>query len=86
MYLKTPQSKQGERKMNVLFLNNDGEGFAKRIEIGSETRLDDFLVENIDGFNADNFVIRVNRQPAERTYVLQDGDRISASPRKIEGA
>ncbi len=31
-------------------------------------------------------VIRVNRQPAPRDYVLQANDRVSATPTKIEGA
>lgn len=72
--------------MNVLFLNNDGEGFAKQIDIDGDTRLDKFLDQNIEDFDPSNFVIRVNRQPAVSDYILQDGDRISASPRKIEGA
>lgn len=71
---------------NVLFLNNEGEGFAKRIEIEPGMPLNAFLNEYIEDFEADNYVIRVNREPAEENQPLADGDRVSASPRKIEGA
>jgi len=35
---------------------------------------------------ANDYVIRVNRAGSEREYVLQDGDRVTITPRKIEGA
>ena len=35
---------------------------------------------------AENYLIRVNRQPVSRDQVLVDGDRMSVTPTKIEGA
>jgi hypothetical protein len=32
------------------------------------------------------YLIRVNRQPVVRDYVLQENDRITMTPTKIEGA
>jgi hypothetical protein len=31
-------------------------------------------------------LIRVDRQPVPRNYVLKEGDRVSATPTKIQGA
>jgi molybdopterin converting factor small subunit len=38
------------------------------------------------GRTAADYMIRVNRQPVARDYVLQEGDRVSITPTKIEGA
>lgn len=81
-----PQNNNKEEGMNVLFLNNEGEGFAKRLDLPEETTLESILKEQIDEFRPDNYVIRVNREPQPANYILKDGDRVSASPRKIEGA
>ena len=35
---------------------------------------------------ADDYLIRVNRQPVARDTVLQEGDRVTMTPTKIEGA
>ena len=35
---------------------------------------------------AADYLIRVNRQPVAEDHVLQDGDRVSFTPTKIEGA
>jgi len=34
----------------------------------------------------DNFLIRVNRMPVPKDYVLQDNDRVTITPTKIDGA
>ena len=34
----------------------------------------------------ENYLIRVNRQPVPSEQVLQEGDRVSFTPTKIEGA
>lgn len=36
--------------------------------------------------SASDYLIRVNRQPAASDHVLQEGDRVSITPVKIEGA
>jgi len=35
---------------------------------------------------AEDFLIRVNRQPVARDRVLQEGGRVTITPTKIEGA
>jgi sulfur carrier protein ThiS len=34
----------------------------------------------------EDYLIRVNRQPVTRDQVLQEGDRLTITPVKIEGA
>ena len=72
--------------MRVLFINNDGAGFADYHEIDPGTTVEKFFGQNMPGRQAENYLIRVNRQPVARDYVLQEGDRITITPTKIEGA
>jgi len=70
----------------VLYINNDGGGFADHVEIAQGTTVERFFDEKLPDRKAEDFLIRVNRMPAARDQVLQDGDRITMTPVKIEGA
>ncbi len=72
--------------VRVLFINNNGGGFAERIEVPAGTTLADFLEQRLPGYCPSNYLIRLNRQAATADSVLNDGDRVSATPIKIEGA
>lgn len=72
--------------MRILFINNDGGGFADHIEVEAGTTVQQLFAQRIPGGRAANYLIRVNRQPASADQVLQDGDRASFTPTKIEGA
>ena len=72
--------------MRALFINNDGGGFADYVDIAENTTVAQFFAQRLPGSQAQDFLIRVNRQPASADQVLQDGDRISISPVKIAGA
>ncbi|CAN5530903.1 hypothetical protein BH11PLA2_BH11PLA2_46420 [soil metagenome] len=72
--------------MKVLFINNDGGGFADHIEIDDGASVSTLFAEKMAGRKAGDFLIRVNRQPAAADQVLQAGDRVSITPTKIEGA
>jgi len=72
--------------MKVLFINNDGGGFADHVEVAEGITVEKFFSQTLPGREAADFLIRVNRQPVTREYVLQDGDRITITPTKIEGA
>ena len=72
--------------MRVLFLNNDGGGFADHVEVAEGTKIDQFIGGQLPDYKPGDLLIRVNRQPVPRDYVLQEGDRVSATPTKIEGA
>ena len=71
--------------MKVLYINNDGGGFADHIEVDAGTTVQALFDDRVTG-RASDYLIRVNRQPAAADHVLQEGDRISFTPVKIEGA
>jgi sulfur carrier protein ThiS len=72
--------------MKILWINNDLSGFADYVEIGPGTTIEKFLAEKLGGRYPSDYLIRVNRQPVAKDHVLQEGDRITATPTKIEGA
>ena len=72
--------------VNVLYVNNDGGGFADRVEIANNTTVDKFFSQKMQGRDAADFLIRVNRLPAARDQVLCEGDRVTITPTKIDGA
>ncbi len=72
--------------MKILFINNDGGGFADHIEIEESTTVADLFAERMSGAKAENYLIRVNRQAVGGDQVLQEGDRVSITPTKIQGA
>ena len=72
--------------MKVLFINNDGGGFADQVEVADGTTVAQFFAAKQPGRKAGDYLIRVNRLPAASDQVLSDGDRVSVTPTKIEGA
>ncbi len=72
--------------MKILWINNDGGGFANYLDILAGTTVSDLFTGKVPHANASDYLIRVNRQPTAQDYVLQDGDRVSCTPVKIEGA
>lgn len=72
-------------QIKILFINNDGAGFADYLEIDSGTTVIAFFRSHCKG-EPSGFLIRVNRQPVASDYVLVEGDRITVTPTKIEGA
>jgi hypothetical protein len=72
--------------MRILLINNDGGGFADHIEIEPGTTVERLFAQRIEFGKPHDYLIRVNRQPTASDYVLQEGDRVSITPTKIEGA
>ena len=72
--------------MRVLFINNNGAGFADYIDIQSGMTVEAFFSKHMHSCKESDYLIRVNRQPVPRDYVLQEDDRITVTPVKIEGA
>ena len=72
--------------MRVLYINNDGGGFADYVDVSPSITVEQFFTEKMPGRKPDDFLIRVNRQPAPRDYVLQENDRVTITPTKVEGA
>jgi len=72
--------------MQVLFINNAGGGFADYIEIAESTTVEEFFNSKMRGALPEDYLIRVNRQPVAKDYKLQENDRITITPVKIDGA
>ena len=72
--------------MRILFINNDGGGFADYIDVPDGTTVEQLFAKQLPGRDPDDFLIRVDRQAAAADQVLTDGQRCSFTPVKIEGA
>jgi hypothetical protein len=72
--------------MRVLFINNDGGGFADHIEVAQGTTVSRLFEQRLPGRQPEDYLIRVNRLPVSGDQELHEGDRISMTPTKIEGA
>jgi len=72
--------------MRILYINNSGGGYADYIQLSEGKTVEQFFTEQMPGRKAEDFLIRVNRQPVARDYVLQENDRITITPTKIDGA
>ena len=72
--------------MKLMFINNDGSGFADHIEVEDGASVASFFADKMPGRTPADFLIRVNRLPTSADQVLQPGDRVSITPSKIEGA
>lgn len=67
-----------------MYINNDGGGFADWIEIAKGVTVSEFFAVKVNG-NPNDYLVRVNRENVEQNYVLQDNDRVSITPTKIDG-
>ena len=72
--------------MRLLYINNDGAGFADYVTASEGTTVEQFFNQKMPGQEPTDYLIRVNRQPVARDHVLQEGDRVTVTPTKIEGA
>ena len=72
--------------MKVLFLNNDGAGFADFLDVADGMTVAQLFERQIGSANPSHYLIRVNRQPCPADQQLHEGDRISITPTNIEGA
>ena len=72
--------------MRLLYVNNDGGGFADYVDVTEGTTVEKFFSQKMPNREPVDFLIRVNRQPVACDYVLQEGDRVTVTPTKIEGA
>ena len=48
--------------------------------------MEQFFGKQMPDAQADDVLIRVNRQPVPKDHVLREGDRVTMTPVKIEGA
>jgi sulfur carrier protein ThiS len=72
--------------MRILFINNSGAGYADYVNIAENTTIEQFFAIKMQNQQETDHLIRVNRQPVPKDYCLQEGDRVTITPTKIEGA
>ena len=72
--------------MKILFINNDGGGYADYLDLPHGTTVRELFERQMHQAKAENYLIRVDRQAAARDQVLVDGNRVTFTPTKIEGA
>src|SRR5262249_25295866 len=75
-----------ETTMQIFFINNHGGGFADHIDVEPGTNITQLLKQRLPHCRPQDYLIRVNRQPVAHDEVLKEGDRVSVTPIKIEGA
>jgi sulfur carrier protein ThiS len=71
--------------MRILYINNDGAGFADYLEIAENTTVEQFFKIKMSGAQASDYLIRINRQHVPKDYTLQENDRVTITPTKIDG-
>ena len=73
--------------MRILFINNQGGGFADHVEVPDGTTVAALFARQMPaGSDAADYLIRVDRLPAAADQVLHPDARVSFTPVKIEGA
>jgi hypothetical protein len=72
--------------MRILFINNDGGGFADYIEIAEGITAQGLFEQRMPFAKPADYRISVNRQPVAADQILHEGDRVTITPLKTEGA
>jgi len=72
--------------MRILFINNLGGGFADFINVEEGTNIEKLFKQKMSNEKSEDYLIRVNRQPVPKDYVLKENDRVTITPTKIDGA
>ena len=70
--------------IEVEFLNNDGGGFAKKVQFQEGTSVGQAFAILMAGQSPGNFLIRVNRETVAAEAILKTGDRITCTPTKVD--
>ena len=72
--------------MRIMFINNMGGGFADFINVEEGANIEKLFKQKMPHEEAGDYLIRVNRQPVPKDYVLKENDRVTITPVKIDGA
>jgi hypothetical protein len=72
--------------MKILYMNNDGAGFADWIDVDESTNVGTLFLQKCAQSAVGDYLVKVNSQIAPLTQVLHEGDKVSFTPKKVEGA
>ncbi len=75
----------GEFVMRVFLTSNEAGGFADWVECEKGTTVGDFICDNCRNSSVSNLFIRVNSNSVDSSYLLNEGDRVTATPKKFDG-
>jgi sulfur carrier protein ThiS len=81
-----PPSSLERCPMRILVINNTGGGFADHVDVAEGLTVQGLFAQQVPHGRAADYLVRVNRQPVPAEQVLREGDRVSITPLKIEGA
>ena len=90
MYNKYTQRTKGSLHMaqpvNITYINHDNTGFADQVAVSEGTTIGQFFESKMPGKAPRNYLILVNGGHTASNRVLVDGDRVSITPTKVQGA
>ena len=72
--------------MRILYINISGGGYAAHIEVADGITVAQLFEKQLPHEQPEDFLIRVDRLPAAAEQVLLEGQRVTFTPVKIEGA
>jgi len=61
--------------MRIMYINNNGGGFADFINVEEGMTIEKLFKQKMPHEEASDYLIRVNRQPVPKEYVLKENDR-----------
>jgi molybdopterin converting factor small subunit len=74
-------------EVKILFVSNEDAGFADYVKVAAGTTVDAFLKVRLgETYDPAARTIRVNREPTAMNYALKEGDRVTVTPKKVDGA
>ena len=72
--------------MKIMYINNSGGGFADYMNIEEGMSIAKLFKQKMPNEESHDYLIRVNRQPVPKDYILKENDRVTITPTKIDGA
>lgn len=74
------------RSIKISYINHDSAGFSDDVQVPAGTTIQEFFNQKMPGRDSRSYLIHVNSLPPVRDYVLTEGDCVSISPTKVQGA
>ena len=69
-----------------MYINNAGGGFANYMNVEEGMSIEKLFKQKMPHEESHDYLIRVNRQPVPKDYILKENDRVTITPTKIDGA
>ncbi len=83
---KAKKKREKGKTIDILWLNNDGGGFAETLRVPDGTTVSQLRKKKLPEHDAESCTIRVNRDIASASQKLRAGDRVSVTPKNVAGS